>query len=231
MTKRSALIGILMLDTRFERFPGDVGHPDTWPFPIRRKVVAGATSGMATTLSDDRLLAPFLAAGRELVEEGVDGIATSCGFLSLYQRELARALPVPVATSALLQIPLVQATLPPGKAVGVLSFDQAFLTAEHLVAAGAPGSTPVAGLSPQSAFRADILGGPPAPFAVRESEVVEAASRLRAGVPNLGAVVLECTNFAPHAAAVQAALTLPVYDVVTLITWFQAGLATGRGKT
>jgi hypothetical protein len=74
-------------------------------------------------LSDDWLLAPFVAAGRELVSEGVDGITTSCGFLALYQRKLTRALPVPVATSALLQVPLVRATLPLGRAVGVLSFN------------------------------------------------------------------------------------------------------------
>ncbi|CAA9315597.1 MAG: hypothetical protein AVDCRST_MAG90-722 [uncultured Microvirga sp.] len=230
MTRPLAVIGILMLDTSFARFPGDVGHPHTWPFPVRRKVVHGATAAAATTLGDDRLLAPFLSAGHELVAEGVDAVTTSCGFLTLYQRELARELPVPVATSALLQIPLVQATLPPGRAVGVLSFDQASLTAEHLLAAGASEKTPVAGLSPHSAFRADILGGPPASFAARESEVVEAATRLRARIPELGAVVLECTNFAPHAAAVKAALKLPVFDIVTLVTWLQAGLRAGRGE-
>jgi len=182
VTAGPAVVGILMLDTGFERFPGDIGHPETWPFPVRRKVVAGATSGAATTLTDDRLLAPFLEAARELVAEGVDGITTSCGFLALYQRELARELPVPVATSALLQIPLVAATMPLGRTVGVLSFDEGSLTPRHLEAAGAPAETPTAGLSPGSAFRADILGGPPAAFEVREQDVLEAASRLRARV-------------------------------------------------
>lgn len=227
MTGRAAMVGILMLDTAFERFPGDVGHPDTWGFPVRRKVVAGATAGRATRLSDERLLEAFVAAARELVAEGVAGISTSCGFLALYQRELTQALPVPIATSALLQIPLVQATLPQGRTVGVLSFDEASLSARHLAAAGAPVDTPVAGLSPGSALRADILGGTPASFAVREIEVLDAALRLAARVPHLGAVVLECTNFAPHAAAVRSALGVPVYDIVSLIAWFQTGLQAG----
>ena len=227
MTGRAATVGILMLDTGFERFPGDVGHPESFSFPVRRKVVAGATAGLATRLSDERLLDPFVAAARELVAEGVDGITTSCGFLALYQRELTRALPVPIATSALLQIPLIRATLPQGRTVGVLSFDETSLSAKHLGPAGAPVDTPVAGLSPRSAFRADILGGTPASLAIRETEVLDAASRLAARVPHLGAVVLECTNFAPHAAAVRSSLGVPVYDIVSLMTWFQAGLQAG----
>lgn len=230
MMPRPAVVGILMLDTAFERLLGDIGHPDTWPFPVRRKIVRGATAGAATRLSDDRLLEPFIAAGLELADDGVDGITTSCGFLALYQGALADRLPVPVATSALLQIQCVQAMLPRDKTVGVLTFDAATLSARHLEAAGASGTTPVAGLDPASAFRADILGGSPASSAVREAEVLATAYRLRAGHPDLGAVVLECTNFAPHAAAVRTSLGLPVYDIITLITWFQAGLRPG-GRT
>lgn len=227
----AAVVGILMLDTAFERFAGDVGDAGTFPYPVRRKVVVGASAAAATSLRDDRLLAPFLEAAQDLVAEGVDGIATSCGFLGLYQRALAAALPVPVATTALLQIPLVAATLAPGRRVGVLTFDAATLGRAHLAAAGAPAETPLAGLEPRSAFRAAILGGPPASFACREADVLDAAARLRATVPDLGAVVLECTNFAPHAAAIQAALGVPVYDVVTLIAWFQSGLRPGGRDT
>ncbi len=216
------MIGILMLDTAFERFPGDVGHPDTWRFPVRFRTVAGASAAQATTLTDDALLAPFLAAGRELVREGARGIATSCGFLVLYQRALAAALPVPVATSALLQIPSLAATM--AGRVGVLTFDPASLGSAHLAAAGAPADTPIAGLLPESRFRGDVLGGPPSSFAAREAEVLAAARRLREGTPDLGAVVLECTNFAPHAGAIRAALGLPVYDIVTALTWFEGGL-------
>ena len=36
-------IGILMLETRFPRIPGDVGNARTWPFPVRYRVVPGAT--------------------------------------------------------------------------------------------------------------------------------------------------------------------------------------------
>ena len=50
---------------------------------------------------------------------GCDGITTNCGFLSLIQDEIAAACEVPVATSALMQAPMIQSTLPPGRRVGL----------------------------------------------------------------------------------------------------------------
>ena len=38
-----ASIGILMLETRFPRIPGDMGNAATWPFPVQYRVVKGAT--------------------------------------------------------------------------------------------------------------------------------------------------------------------------------------------
>ena len=37
-----ARVGILMLETRFPRIPGDMGNAETWPFPVLYKVVPGA---------------------------------------------------------------------------------------------------------------------------------------------------------------------------------------------
>ena len=51
-----------------------------------------------------------------------------------------------------------------------------------------------------------------------------AARDLVARHPEVGAIVLECTNMPPYAAAVQQATGLPVYDIYSLITWFHAGL-------
>jgi hypothetical protein len=145
-TVYGASVGILMLETRFPRVPGDIGHAATWPFPVLYKVVRGATAERVTTAkANDRstgLLEAFLAAGAELVQDGADGITTSCGFLSIYQRELAAHCRVPVAASALMQIPLVERLLPPRKRVGILTFSAALLGTDHLVAAGAAPDTP-----------------------------------------------------------------------------------------
>src|ERR1700759_5156446 len=112
-------LGILMLDARFPRIPGDMGNATTWPFPVLYRVVRGATPERVVLDAARGLLDPFLAAAAELVGLGAEAITTNCGFLSLFQRELAAHVGVPVATSSLLQVPLVQATLPPGKRVGI----------------------------------------------------------------------------------------------------------------
>jgi Asp/Glu/hydantoin racemase len=220
-----ATLGIIMLDTAFERFAGDIGNPKSFPFPVLYRTVPGATAAAITTLNDDTFLAPFIAAAEALISDGADGIMTSCGFLALYQRKLAECLRVPVAASALLQLPLIECLLGGQRRVGVLTFDAQTLGPKHLAAAGAAPDTPVAGLAKYSAFRRAILGDARADsFSVRESDAVDAALRLTGEHPNLGAIVLECTNFAPHAAAIHAATGLPIYDAMTLAHWFYAGL-------
>src|ERR1700750_3277660 len=100
-----APLGILMLEARFPRIPGDMGNALTWPFPVLYKVVSGASPRRVVCDQARGLLDYFLAAAEELVRLGADGITTTCGFLSLYQREIAAHVGVPVATSSLMQIP------------------------------------------------------------------------------------------------------------------------------
>ena len=58
-----------------------------------------------------------------------------------------------------------------------------------------------------------------------EQDHVQAAQEFVRDRHDLGAIILECTNMAPYAAAIHAATGLPVYSIYTLIRWFQAGLA------
>ena len=115
-TLYGARVGILMLETRFPRIPGDMGNAETWPFAVLYKVVPGASPRRVVCEKAEGLLDEFLAAAAELVRQGADGITTTCGFLSLYQREIAAHVGVPVATSSLMQIPFIERVLPPGGA-------------------------------------------------------------------------------------------------------------------
>lgn len=227
---QSGPIGILMLDTSFERFVGDVGHPDTWPFPVLYHTVQGASAAEATSADPSRLIKPFVAAGRDLVAQGAIAITTSCGFLAIHQTALAKALSVPVATSALLQVASVQAALPQGQRVGVLTFDADTLGPAHLEGAGAARDTPIVGLTFDCTMRTDILGGEPSTFAAREADVLDAAARLVAAHPEVGAIVCECTNFAPHSPAIRARFKRPVFDIVTLVHWLRAGLSPAQPR-
>ena len=95
---------------------------------MRYAVVAGASPSRVVIEADRTLLAPFIAAAQALEAEGCVAIATSCGFLALFQRELQAAVAVPVWTSSLLLVPELQAALPAGRRVGVVTADAASLT-------------------------------------------------------------------------------------------------------
>ena len=219
-------IGILMLETKFPRIPGDMGNGLTWPFPVLYKVVPGATPDRVVRHKSAGLINAFLDAASELVELGADGITTTCGFLSLYQRELAAHVRVPVAASSLMQIPLVERILPPGRRVGVLTVSAASLTSEHFIAAGADPKTPVVGTDNGREFSRVIINDEERlDAAAAEQDIFDAGDALVAAHPDTGAVLLECTNMVPYARALSERLRLPVFSIYSFVTWFQAGLA------
>jgi hypothetical protein len=221
-----ARVGILMLEARFPRIPGDMGNGLTWPFPVLYKVVPGASPARVVFDKAAGLLPAFLDAAAELVRLGADGITTTCGFLSLYQREIAAHVGVPVATSSLMQIPFIERILPPGKRVGVLTVSAASLTHEHFVAAGADPETPVVGTDGGREFtRVMLYDEPRLDAAAAERDILDAGESLVARYPATGAVLLECTNMVPYARALSEHLRLPVFSIYTFVTWFQAGLA------
>ena len=228
-TVYGARLGILSLETRFPRVPGDMGNAGTWPFPVLYAVVAGASPQRVVKERAQGLLEPFLEAARALVRAGADGITTSCGFLSLFQAELAAACSVPVAASSLMQVPLVEGLLPPGRRVGVLTVSGADLSPEHLAAAGVAPDTPVVGTESGRELSRVLLGDlPELDVEAAEEDVLEAADSLRRDHPEIGAIVLECTNMMPYAAALRRCAGLPVYDMYSFASWFHYGLEPRR---
>jgi Asp/Glu/hydantoin racemase len=228
-----APLGILMLEARFPRIPGDMGNATTWPFPVLYRIVQGATPESVVLKGAAGLLPNFLEAAVELVRHGAEAITTNCGFLSLFQKELAAHVKVPVATSALLQVPWVQATLPPGRRVGVITVSASSLTPRHLEAASVPLGTPFVGTEKgREFFRVLILGEKDdMDVAKAEQDILDAGKSLMTAHSDIGAIVLECTNMPPYAAALREALGLPVYDIYSMITWFHAGIRPRRFTT
>ena len=220
-----ARLGILMLEAQFPRIPGDMGNAETWSFPVLYKVVRGASPQRVVVNRAAGLRDAFLDAARELVALGAEGITTNCGFLSLFQADIARYVSVPVATSSLMQAPMIERLLPTGRRVGILTINADALTREHLEAAGVAPDTPVAGTEHGREFTRVILGDEDRlDAAAAERDILDAADRLVARHPSVGAMLLECTNMAPYARAVSERLRLPVYDIVSFVTWFHAGL-------
>ncbi len=224
-TVYGAAVGILMLETRFPRIPGDIGNSLTWPFPVHYRVVPGSTPDQAVRQGAKGLLKPFIEAGEALVAMGADGITTTCGFLSLFQAEMAAALEVPVATSSLMQAPLIQRLLPPNKQVGIITISKESLTAEHLTAVGVDPDIVVVGTEGGRNFSHAILDDQPTlDVEASRLDLLDAAAELLERQPSTGAILLECTNMTPYAADIRMKFGLPVYSIYTFVQWFQAGL-------
>ncbi len=221
-----ARLGILMLEARFPRIPGDMGNAGTWPFPVLYRIVKGASPQRVVREKATGLLPAFIDAAKELVAEGADGITTNCGFLALFQKELAAAVGVPVATSGLLQAPFIESLLPPGKRVGIVTVSGESLTAEHLGAIGLRADIPIQGTEGGSEFTRVLLGNEERlDVAAAERDILEAGETLLRRHGDLGAILLECTNMAPYARALREATRLPVFDIYSFMIWFHAGLA------
>jgi Asp/Glu/hydantoin racemase len=224
-----ASVGILMLDARFPRIPGDMGNATTWPFPVHYRVVRDASPDRVVRRGAEGLLDAFVAAARELVADGVDGLTTNCGFLSPFQQELAEASGVPVAASSLMQVATVNALLPPGRRAGILTISASTLTGAHLAAAGVPPDTPIGTTEGLREFTSAILDDrPELDIDAARADNVEAARALRQAQDDLGAIVLECTNMTPYAADIAAATGLPAFTMEAFVRWFQSGLAPRR---
>jgi Asp/Glu/hydantoin racemase len=210
----SGFVGVLMLDTRFPRPPGDIGCPQTFAragIPARLVTVAGASPIRVVQEADPSLLRPFVAAAQRLAEEGAAMLTTSCGFLARFQHALADAVSIPVVTSSLLQ---ARELAHPG----IVTFDAAALVPEVLQAAAVPAGTPVAGVRPGCEFHRRILGNEATlDLAEAQRNVVEAAERLVQLHPHVDAIVLECTNMPPYREAVARATGRPVHDIETLV--------------
>jgi hypothetical protein len=225
-------VGILMVRSQFRRWPGDIGHAGTWSFPVQYRIVHEAVPARMTRLHSASLLEPFKAAAQELIDGGVDGITTTCGFLSIYQRELADFCSVPVATSSLLQVPMVERMLPTGKRVGILTYDGAALNGPYLRAVGIAEDTPVVGMPPNSEFVRSIREGDDSvSFAVLRDEVLQATKQLLQRHPDVGAIVAECTNLTPFSADMSDRFGLPVFDAVTMVNCLYASLRPRRFPT
>jgi len=214
-------IGILMLETQFPRIPGDVGNASTWDFPVLYKVVKTATPEAVVKKGDRGLLDLFVNSAKELEKEGVRAITTNCGFLAMFQKEMASAVNIPVFTSSLMQVPMAYHMLKSSQMVGIITIHAKSLSKAHLSAVGAD-TVPhaIMGTEGEKEFSRAILDDELELDVEKSTEdLLKVAERMMFEYPEVGAIVLECTNMTPYAADIQEEMGVPVFDIYTLINW------------
>lgn len=211
-------IGILMLETQFPRIPGELGNATSFSYPVRYHVVKSASPQRVVREKDPKLLKPFIEGAQALELFGVKAITTNCGFLAQFQEKVADSVNIPFFSSSLMQIPMVYRMLKKNQKVGVLTVNSATLTADLFKKVGAE-NIPVAikGLENEEEFTHVMLDNPlELDVDKARDENVRVAKELVQENPDVGALVLECTNMPPYAKEIQEAIDLPVFDIFTL---------------
>lgn len=208
------LVGVILLDTRFPRLPGDIGQALTYAragLAVRFERVPQASAQRVVRQADPSLLQPFVNAAQSLEQAGAVLITTSCGFLARYQAVLQAAVSVPVLSSSLLwcrQLP----------ASGIVTFDASSLTTDVLDGADVPLDTPISGLEPGCEMHRVILEDHTEMDREQaQRDVVNASLKLLEQHPQVQEIVLECANMPPYREAVAQATGRRVHDLETLL--------------
>ncbi len=213
-----------MLDTIFDRPIGDIGNPKTFSYPVEYKVVKNATIERVVKMEDTALIEPFIHSAAFLEEQGVKVITTSCGFLSLFHREIQDRLKVPFLSSSLMQIPFAH-MLTRGK-IGILTARKASLTRKHLEGVNAHHvQVVIEGMDDMPSFTRAIVDETEVLDMEKVSlEMKKAVMELISTHPEITAIVLECTNMGPYISAIREITDLPVFDITTLVNFVMRAL-------
>ena len=239
-------VGVICLNQNMPFIPGDVQAATSFEFPIKYRVSMDGTS--ARILAGDERLEGWLSeVAIALEQDGVRAISGDSGYMVTYQRAIANAVDVPVALSSLIQVPLVGSMLDAGRSVAVVCAASPPLDAKFLESSGITISNPlvVEGMQGDEAvveimFKAVNIAdhgevgnsdSGPAPFDADRlaDSFFQMGQKLVEENSDLGAIILECSDFPPYASAIQAgAGGVPVFDYITLIKLLESGTSRDR---
>lgn len=221
LTSSPRKVGVIMLNTRFPRLPGDIGNPDTlpWEVLIRRVEAATVAAIVSSEAPNESLQQSLLATAQELQDRGSELIVTSCGFLGAMQERFAEQLQIPVISSSLMLIPFLRTVYGAKAQLGVITFNSQSLQPvhfnghydDHIHIAGVEQGHelfPVISEDRESIDRERAC-----------ADVVAAAQQLQQQHPEIRAILLECTNLPPYREAIEIATGLPVYDLIRATHW------------
>jgi hypothetical protein len=219
-------LGVLQLQNTPMMFRGCLGNPETFAFPTRCLRVRGAW--VSNVVPGDPAIEPsFISSAQTLEAEGVAAITTTCGFALRFQAAMASAVRIPVSTSSLVLLPTLLGMLPPGKKVGVLTFDARHFTADLLDLAGVmdPARVVVAGIEGTQSWEEMSRPDVQIRHETLERDVLATIDALREREPLVAGLLFECAGFGPVSPAARRRTGLPVHDAVTSAEFLMAGAA------
>ena len=218
-------IGIALFDgRRYPILPGDVANASTYDYPVRLKVIEGLFD--TPTPWDKNRAVPadiqkIIDAVKSLEDDGVRAVVTACGFFSVVQEVLADAVNIPVFTSPLMMVPQIVRMIRSDRSVCIITASERLLVSDYLTAVGIASDMPVhiVGMEASTEFYATHMGGTQTTLDVdlQTRELVEIARNAVIQFPDIGALLLECSQLPTFAADIQDVVNLPVFDYIGFI--------------
>ena len=207
----------------------------TYNFPIRIKLI----EDWAHLPTENRELpewnvSEFIRCAKELEAEGVAAITTYCGMTGSIQEDLTEAVDIPVFTSNLLQVPFVSRIIGKKKRVGILTASSEMILKENkktLRQCGIDETIPIAVKGMEESgyveiWRTQYCFDPDKELDKNQYEpekvekvLVKATAELISEYPDVGAMVLECTEMPIYAKAIHEATGLLVFDSADLVRY------------
>jgi Asp/Glu/hydantoin racemase len=224
-----ATVGVVQIPANIPMLPGDMGNATTFDFPVLYESLGNVDPFWVLAAEPHpEVLKRTIIASRRLIQQGARSIIGNCGFFANYQPEVSKAIDVPFFNGSLMQVPMALIAVGANKKVGVITAN-----AELLIPSPALKNS---GVSEKDMDRVVIVGnengkqmnlvtGEKGRFNPRklERELVSLAVNMMKKHPDIGAIVLECTEFPPYAHAIQRATQVDVWDFTTMTNFMHAG--------
>ncbi len=223
-------VGILQLWAHLPFFPGNVSNPYTYDFPVKFIEVKG--SGIANILAGDMSLVDnIIEAAKQLETDGCRVICANCGFFAHYQKLVAKELDVPCYLSAMVQVPWAFVSMKPDQKLGIMTANSGNLTKSLFEACDITEEMQkrccVYGMQDYQEFWNMQIGEGGLDYEKTGEQLLEQVRKMMNEHPDIGAILLECTDMPPYAHLIQAEFNVPVYDAITLIN-FAASIVTHK---
>ncbi|MET3174633.1 UNVERIFIED_ORG: Asp/Glu/hydantoin racemase [Arthrobacter sp. UYCu721] len=216
------VLGIVELDSTYPKALGNMANPSSFDFPV---MYATAKIRPGWWLDgpgpDQSVLEAFMSAARELELQGAAAITTTCGLFAVFQEAAAKELKVPVFTSPLMLIPMVSGMIGPHRKVGVVTAaGNRIFEHDFLRQSGVSAATPLAVAAVDSCPEfIDVIRTQRKPALNSqdfEDQLVLEVNDMLQRHPDVGALVLECSDIPPYARRLAAETGLPVFDFTAM---------------
>jgi len=225
-----ATVGIIQLPANIPMLPGDMGNPTTFNFPVLYELITDIDPFWV--LSDKPhpvVMEKTIAACKNLEMQGVHSIIGNCGFFANYQPGVAEEINIPFFNGSLMQVPMLLTSIGLKKKVGILTANKPLLVdapaCKNCGVSDDDFNNRVVIYGAEEGEMMNRVTGEKGSFSPKalEQELVELAKKMVREHPDIGAVVLECTEFPPYAHAIQNAIRLSVWDFTTMTNLMHAG--------